>query len=51
MDFVAFKDPNDLNAHPLFWAIDIDLHMTDVAGISPFYNFLLDGILDENACK
>jgi len=28
VDFVAFKDPNNLDAHPLFWAIDIDFHLT-----------------------
>jgi len=46
VDFVAFKDPNNLEAHPLFWAIDIDFHLTDACSIASFYNFLLDGKMD-----
>jgi len=48
VDFVAFKDPNNADAHPLFWAIDIDFHMTDACSISSFYNFLLDGKMDSD---
>jgi hypothetical protein len=36
VDFVAFKDPNNSDAHPLFWAIDIDFKMTDACSISSF---------------
>lgn len=48
VDFVAFKDPNNLDAHPLFWAIDIDFHLTDACSITSFYNFLLDGKMDSD---
>lgn len=48
VDFVAFKDPNNSDAHPLFWAIDIDFKMTDACSISSFYNFLLDGKMDSD---
>jgi len=51
VDFVAFKDPNNLDSHPLFWAIDIDLYITNPNNIHNFYNFLLDGEMDANGCN
>jgi len=36
VDFVAFKDPNNLDAHPLFWAVDLDIFLTDTSCIHMF---------------
>lgn len=41
VDLVSFPDPTSPNAHPLFWAIDLNCHLTDYASASYFFNFLM----------
>ena len=52
VDLVSFPDPTNqstLNntSHPLFWATDINCHMTDYAAICYFFDFLMEGKLDQ----
>lgn len=47
MDLVAFQDPSKVDGHPLFWAVDLDCHLTDIAASLFFFNFLMDGQLDQ----
>ena len=46
LDLVSFPDPTQPNAHPLFWAIDLNCHMTDYAASCYFFDFLMEGQLD-----
>jgi hypothetical protein len=46
VDLVSFPDPTQPNAHPLFWAVDLNCHMTDYAAACFFFDFLMEGTLD-----
>lgn len=46
VDLVSFPDPTSPNAHPLFWAIDLNCQMTDYAASCYFFDFLMEGDLD-----
>lgn len=46
VDLVSFPDPTQPNAHPLFWAVDLNCHMTDYAAACYFFDFLMEGTLD-----
>lgn len=41
VDLVSFPDPTSPNAHPLFWAIDLNCQMTDYAAACSFFDFLM----------
>ena len=41
VDLVSFPDPTNPNAHPLFWAIDLNCMMTDYAAACSFFDFLM----------
>lgn len=41
VDLVSFPDPTSPHAHPLFWAIDLNCHMTDYAASCYFFDFLM----------
>ena len=47
VDLVSFPDPTSPKAHPLFWAIDLNCCMTDYASACYFFDFLMDGQLDQ----
>lgn len=47
VDLVSFPDPTSPNSHPLFWAIDINCHLTDYAAVCFFFDFLMEGTLDQ----
>jgi hypothetical protein len=47
VDLVSFPDPTAPNSHPLFWAIDLNCHMTDYASACYFFDFLMEGQLDQ----
>lgn len=51
IDFVAFTDPNNVDSKLLYWAIDLDIHMTDATCIATFQDFLLNGKLNEDASQ
>jgi len=46
VDLVSFPDPTSPNAHPLFWAIDLNCSMTDYASACTFFDFLMEGQID-----
>jgi len=46
LDLVSFPDPTSPNSHPLFWAVDLNCHMTDYAAACYFFDFLMEGELD-----
>ena len=46
VDLVSFPDPTSPNAHPLFWAIDLNCYLTDYAAACYFFDFLMEGQLD-----
>lgn len=46
VDLVSFPDPTQPNAHPLFWAVDMNCNMTDYAAACYFFDFLMEGKLD-----
>lgn len=46
VDLVSFPDPTSPNSHPLFWAVDINCHITDYAAVAYFFDFLMEGELD-----
>lgn len=48
VDLVAFPDPTSPNAHPLFWAVDLNCHMTDYAAACYFFDFLMVSIISSN---
>lgn len=43
---VAFQDPTNAQNHPLFWALDLDCHMSDYAASMSFFDFLTEGVED-----
>jgi hypothetical protein len=47
VDLVAFPDPTSPNSHPLFWVIDLNCGMTDYAAACYFFDFLMEGKLDQ----
>lgn len=47
VDLVSFPDPTTPNSHPLFWAIDLNCGMTDYASACFFFDFLMEGKLDQ----
>jgi hypothetical protein len=47
VDLVSFPDPTAPKAHPLFWAIDLNCSMTDYSSACYFFDFLMDGKLDQ----
>ena len=47
VDLVSFPDPTSPSAHPLFWAIDLNCSMTDYASSCYFFDFLMEGKLDQ----
>jgi hypothetical protein len=46
IDLVSFPDPTQPNAHPLFWAVDLNCYLTDYAAACFFFDFLMEGTLD-----
>lgn len=47
VDLVSFPDPTSPTAHPLFWAIDLNCQMTDYAAACSFFDFLMEGKIDQ----
>jgi hypothetical protein len=54
VDLVAFPDPTAQtgpgsvsNSHPLFWAVDLNCMMTDYASSCYFFDFLMEGQIDQ----
>lgn len=43
LDLVSFPDPTSPKSHPLFWAVDLNCHMTDYAAACYFFDFLMEG--------
>ena len=41
VDLVSFPDPTSPQAHPLFWAIDLNCGMTDYSTACYFFDFLM----------
>lgn len=48
---MAFTDPNNVDSKLLYWAIDLDIHLTDATCIATFQDFLLNGKLNEDASE
>lgn len=53
VDLLAFPDPTSQGpggtireAHPLFWAVDLNCYMTDYAAACYFFDFLMEGTID-----
>ena len=46
LDLVSFPDPTSPSSHPLFWAVDLNCHMTDYAASCYFFDFLMEGEID-----
>lgn len=44
---MSFPDPTSPKAHPLFWAIDLNCSLTDYAAASFFFDFLMEGNIDQ----
>ena len=47
IDLVSFPNPSDPNAHPLFWAVDINNELSENAAISSFFDILMEGQLNQ----
>lgn len=47
VDLVSFPDPTSPSAHPLFWAVDLNCNLTDYASSCFFFDFLMEGKLDQ----
>ena len=48
VDLVSFPNPTDPKAHPLFWAVDLNLEFSDFYAISLFFDILMEGKLEED---
>ena len=47
VDLVSFPDPTAPQSHPLFWAVDLNCGLTDYATACFFFDFLMEGKLDQ----
>ena len=47
VDLVSFPDPTSPSAHPLFWAIDLNCNLSDYVASCLFFDFLMEGKLDQ----
>lgn len=47
VDLVSFPDPTSPSAHPLFWAVDLNCNLTDYVASCLFFDFLMEGKLDQ----
>jgi hypothetical protein len=46
IDLVSFPNIEDPSGHPFFWAVDINLEMTDNAAACTFFDILMEGSLN-----
>lgn len=51
IDLVSFPDPTSPTSHPLFWAVDLNCQMTDYSAACYFFDFLMEGTLDQYTGK
>ena len=49
IDLVSFPNLEDPKAHPFFWAVDINLELTDYASVCYFFDKLMEGQLDQHS--
>ena len=47
VDLVSFPDDRSSSEHPLFWAVDLNCHLNAVGSVMYFFDFLMQGNLDE----
>jgi hypothetical protein len=47
VDLIAFPDPTNPKAHPLFWAVDINCCLTDYAAACFHFDLLMEGRIDK----
>lgn len=47
VDLVAFPDPTNPKAHPLFWAVDINCNLSDYAAACFHFDLLMEGRIDK----
>jgi len=47
VDLISFPDPTAPTSHPLFWAVDLNCGMTDYAAACYFFDFLMEGKMDQ----
>jgi hypothetical protein len=43
IDLIAFPDPSNYNAHPLFWAIGLDCFLNNYSAACFYFYFLVKG--------
>ena len=46
IDLVSFPNVEDPTGHPFFWAVDINLELSDNAAVCCFFDILMEGKLD-----
>jgi hypothetical protein len=46
IDLVSFPNVEDPSGHPFFWAVDINLELSDNAAVCCFFDILMEGKLD-----
>jgi hypothetical protein len=51
IDLISFPDPTSPNSHPLFWAVDLNCYMTDYSAACTFFDFLMEGTIDQYTGK
>lgn len=51
IDLISFPDPTSPNSHPLFWAIGLNCYMTDYSAACTFFDFLMEGSIDQYTGK
>mmetsp|Transcript_5389 Transcript_5389/g.9928 ORF Transcript_5389/g.9928 Transcript_5389/m.9928 type:complete len:465 (+) Transcript_5389:1246-2640(+) len=49
IELVSFPDPASNN--PLFWAVDLDTHLSEAACVFSFFNFFMEGAFDQVSCR
>lgn len=47
IDLVSFPNPTDPKAHPLFWAVDLNLEYSDFYAVTLFFDILMEGKLEQ----
>ena len=47
VDLVSFPEPQNKDAHPMFWAVDINCNLTDYVGAVFNFDLVMEGKLDK----
>lgn len=49
VDLISFPNPDNVDDHHLFWALDLNFGLTDYASICLFFDILMEGKIEKTS--